>query len=98
MRSGEEGSQFGEGRQLSPISSQGGLQPIVCCQSARSGEGRFLTVSPGLLLAVLPDLFSDSVVRWFVSGFWFWLSWLCDQGIVQDSDSVAEQSSSSKKL
>ena len=82
----------------------------MCCQPARSGEGHFLAVSPGLfvavspglflavspgyflavspglLLAISPGLFSDSVVRNFVSGFESWLSWLCDQGIVQGSD------------
>ena len=45
--------------------------------------GFLLAVLPGLLLAVTPGLFSDSVVRNFVSGFGSWLSWLCDQGIVQ---------------
>ena len=82
IRSGAKGNQFEEGRHLSPISSKGGFQPIMCCQPARSGEGRFLAVSPGL--------FSDSVVRYFVSGFWSWLSWLCDQGIVQDSDRLLQ--------
>ena len=102
IRSGAEGSKFVEGRHLSPISGEGGLQHIVCCQPARSDEGHFLAVSPGLLLAVSPglflavspglllavspglflavspglllavspDLFSDSVVRYFLSGFW----------------------------
>ena len=84
--SGAEGSQFVEGRHLSPIPGEGGLQTIVCCQPARSGEGCFLAVSPGLFLAVSPGLSSDSVVRNFVSGFGSWLSWLCDQGIVQGSD------------
>ena len=51
-RSGAEGSQFVEGHHLSPISGEGGLQPIVRGQLARSVEGRFLAVSPGLLLAV----------------------------------------------
>ena len=55
--SGAEGSQFVEGRHLSPIPGEGGLQPIVCCQPARSGEGHFLAVSPGLFLAVSPGLF-----------------------------------------
>ena len=93
-RSGAEGSQFVEGRHLSPIPGENGFQPIVYCQLARSGEGCFLAVSPGLflpvspglLLAVSPGLFSVSVVRNFVSGFGSWLSWLCDQGIVQGSD------------
>ena len=75
-----------EGRHLSPICDVGGLQPIVCCQPARFGEGHFLAVAPGLLLAVSPGLFSDSVVRYFFSKFWSRLSWLCNQGIVQDSD------------
>ena len=52
VRSGAEGSQFVERRHLSPIPGEGGLQPIECCQPARSVEGRFLAVSPGLLLAV----------------------------------------------
>ena len=30
-----------EGAILSPIPGKGGLQPIVCCQPARSGEGCF---------------------------------------------------------
>ena len=47
VRFGTEESQFVEGRHLSPISGEGGLQPIVCCQPARSGESLFLTVSPG---------------------------------------------------
>ena len=66
------------GCHLSPISGEGGLQPIVYDQPAGSGEGRFLAVSPGL--------FSDSVVRYFAYRFWSWLSWLCDQGIVQGRD------------
>ena len=53
--SGAEGSQFVEGRHLSPITGEGGLQPIVCCQPIRSVEGLFLAVSPGFLLAVSPD-------------------------------------------
>ena len=69
IRSGAKGSQFVEGRHLSPTPDEGGLQPIVCCQPARSGKGHFLAVSPGLLLAVSPGLFSDSVVRYFVSWF-----------------------------
>ena len=69
--SGAEGSQFVEGRHLSPILGESGLQPIVCCQPARSGEGCFLAVSPGL--------FSGCVARVV-----FWLcrqgcSWLCRQ-------------------
>ena len=51
VRFGAEGSQFVEGRHLSPISSEGGLQPIVCFQPAISvGEG----------------LVSGSVARWSV--------------------------------
>ena len=70
VRSGAEGSQFVEGRLLSPISDEDGLQLIVCCQPTRSGEGRFLAVSPGLLLVVSPDWSSDSVAKCSVSGFW----------------------------
>ena len=57
IESGAKGSQFVEGRHLSPISGENGLQPIVCCQPARSDEGHFLAVSPELLLAVSPGLF-----------------------------------------
>ena len=46
---------------LSPIPGEGGLQPIVCCQPARSGEG----------------CFSGCVARLFFSGcvarLFFWL-------------------------
>ena len=56
-----------EGSHLSPIPGEGGLQPIVCYQPARSGEGHFLAVSLGLFLAVSQCFFSDSVVRYFVS-------------------------------
>ena len=56
-RSGAEGSQFAEGRHLSPIFDEGGLQSIMCYQPARSVKGRFLAVSPGLLLAVSPGFF-----------------------------------------
>ena len=54
VRSGAEGSQFVEGRHLSPILGEGDLQPTMCCQPVRSVEGRFLAVLPGLLLAVSP--------------------------------------------
>ena len=57
LGSGTERSQFVEGRYLSSIPGEGGLQPIVCCQPARSGEGHFLAASPGSFLAVAPDLF-----------------------------------------
>ena len=97
IRSGAEESQFVEGRHLSQIPGEGGLQPIVCCQPARSGEGHFLAVSPGLLLAVSPGLFSDSVVRYFVSWFWSWLSWLGDQGIVQDGDRSLQSSPAAQR-
>ena len=30
-----------KGAILSPVPGEGGLQPIRCCQTARSGEGRF---------------------------------------------------------
>ena len=40
IRFGTEGSQFAEGRHLLPTLGEGGLQPIVSFQSARSvGEG-----------------------------------------------------------
>ena len=97
IRSGAEGSQFVEGRHLSPISGEGGLQSIVCCQPARSSEGYFLVVSPVLLLAISPGLFSDSVVRNFVSWFRSWLSWLCDQGKVQDSDHSLQSSPAARR-
>ena len=96
IRSGAEGSQFVEGRHLSPIPGEGGLQSIVCCQLARFGEGHFMAVSPGLLLAMSPGLFSDSVIRYFVSWLWSWLSWLCDQGIFQDSDRLLQSSSENR--
>ena len=86
-----------EGRHLSSIPGEGGLQPIVCCQSVRSGEGHFLAESPGLLLAVSPGLLSDSVVRYFVSWFRYWLSWLCDQGIVQDSGRLLQSSPAAQR-
>ena len=79
--SGAERSQFVEGRHLSPIPGEGGLQPIMCCQPARSHEGCFLAVSPGLFfwlcrqgyfLAVSPGLFSGCVARV--------VFWLCRQG------------------
>ena len=74
-----------KGAILSPIPDEGGLQPIVCCQPARSGEGcfsgcvtrsffwlcrqiGFLAMSPGWFFwLICQDLFSDSVVRSFVS-------------------------------
>ena len=94
-RSGAEGSQFVEGRHLSPILSESGLQPIVCCQPVRSVEGRFLAMSPGLLLAVLPG-FLTVLSGFFVSGFWSWLSWLCDRGIVPDSDHLLRSSTAAR--
>ena len=49
---------------LSPIPGKGDLQPIVCCQPARSrvvflavASGCFLAVSPGCFLAVSPGCF-----------------------------------------
>ena len=39
-----------------------------------------------------PGLFPDSVVRRFASRFWSRLSWLCDHGIVQDSDRLLQRS------
>ena len=98
IRSGAEGSQIVEGRHLLPIPGEGGLQPIVCCQPARSGEGHFLVVYPELFLAVSPGLFFDNVVRNFVSWFRSWLSWLCDQGIVHDSDRSLQSSSAAQQL
>ena len=52
---------------LSPIPGEGGLQPIVCCQPARSSTGCFLAVSPGCFLAVSPGLLLT------VSSGGFWL-------------------------
>ena len=73
------------------------VKPIVCCQPARSGEGHFLAMLPGLFLAVSLGLFSDSVVRNFVSWFMSWLFWLCDQGIVQDSDRSLQSSPAAQR-
>ena len=50
-----------------------------------------MAVSPGLLLAVPPG-FLAVLSGFFVSGFWSWLSWLCDQEIVQDSDHLLRSS------
>ena len=83
MRLGAEGSQFVERRHLSLISGEGGLQPIVCCQSARSGMGLFqavslvlfLTVSPGVLAVVFGPGYPE-----------------CEQGIVQDNNSLFQSS------
>ena len=49
IRFGADGNQFAEKRHLSPISYESGLQPVVCCQPARSGEGLFLAMSPGFI-------------------------------------------------
>ena len=73
---------------ISLIPDEGGFQPIVCCQPAKSGESLFLAVSPGLFLAVSlglflavspglflaesPGLFSGCVARV--------VFWLCRQG------------------
>ena len=56
------------------------FQPIVCCQPARSGEGHFLAVSPGLFLAVSPRLFL-AVSPGFFSGCVARVvaAWLCRQ-------------------
>ena len=65
---------------LSPIPGEGGLQPIVCCQPARSSEGRFSGCVAKLFfwlcrqvvfLAVSPGCFSGYVARLFF--------WLCRQ-------------------
>ena len=61
--SGAEGSQFVEGRHLSPIPGEGGLQPIVCCQPTRSGEGHFLAVSPGLFSGRVARVVADCVAK-----------------------------------
>ena len=62
---------------LSPIPGEGGLQPIVCCQPARSREGGFSGCVARLFfwlcrqvvfLAVSPGCFSGCVARLF-----FWL-------------------------
>ena len=45
VRFGVEGSQFVEGRYLSPIPCEGNLQPIVCFQPARSVEEGFVSGS-----------------------------------------------------
>ena len=54
---------------ISPIPSEGGLQSIVCCQSARSGEGLFQAVSLGFVAGCVARFVSDGVVRCFHSGF-----------------------------
>ena len=61
--SGAEGSQFVKGRHLSPITGEDGLQPIVCCQPARSGEGCFLAVSPGLFSGYVARVVAGCVAR-----------------------------------
>ena len=51
---------------LSPIPGEGGLQPIVCCQPARSSTGGFfLAVSPGGFSGCVARLFSGCVARLF---------------------------------
>ena len=57
---------------LSPIPSEGGLQPIACCQPARSSEdGFFWLCRQVVFLAVSPGYFSGCVARLFF--------WLCRQ-------------------
>ena len=46
---------------LSPILGESGLQPIVCCQPARSVEGRFS--------GCVARFVTDCVVRLFLAGF-----------------------------
>ena len=99
IRFGAEGNKFVEGRHLSPISGEGDLQSIVRCQSARSGAGLFLAVSPGFVAGCVARFVTDGVVRCSNSGVWFWLSLRCDQGIALKSNSLfLEQSSGSKRL
>ena len=74
------------------MSSEGGLQPIVCFQPARSVEKvLFLAVSPGgLFFGCIARFWSLTVLYvscCFSSGLWSWLSWLCDQGVIQDGNS-----------
>ena len=61
---------------LSPIPGEGGLQPIVCCQLARSGEGHFSGCLQVVFLAVSPGCFSGCVAKLFsgcVARLFFWL-------------------------
>ena len=75
---------------LSPIPGEGGLQPIVCCQPARSSKGGFsgvspgcfLAVSPGCFLAVSPGCFSGCVARLFSGCVTRLFFWLCRQVVV----------------
>ena len=71
---------------LSPIPGEDGLQPIVCCQPARSSEGGFSGCVARLFfwlcrqvafLAVSPGFFSGCVARLFsgcVARLFFWLA------------------------
>ena len=78
------------GRHLLPISSDDDLQLIMCYQPARSGC--FLAVSPGFVVGSVPRFVFYSVAKCFSSGVWSWLSWLCHQRIVQDSNSLSHSS------
>ena len=72
---------------------------LCAAKPRRSGKGLFLAVSPGFVAGCVARFVTDGVVRCFNNGFWFWLSWLCDQWIVQDSNILfSEQTSGSKKL
>ena len=81
-RIGEEGNHFAQGRHISPVSGESGLQPIVYFQLARCvGEGLFF----GCIIRVC--FWLSSTYRCFSSNVWSWLYWLCDQENVKDVNS-----------
>ena len=63
VRFGVEESQFAEGRHLSLVYDEGGLQPIKCFQLPKSlGEGLFLAVSPdGMFYSCVAKFWSLTV-------------------------------------
>ena len=59
---------FWRGAILSPISGEGGLQPIVCCQPARSSKGGFSGCVARLFFWLC-----HQVVFWLCRQVVFWL-------------------------
>ena len=78
------------GRNLSPVFGEGSLRFIVCFQPARLVGKSFIFDSVAgwsVFWLCHQVLVSDCVIRCcFSSGLWSWLSWLSDQGIVQDGN------------